>query len=387
MASVLLCNVYCPAWAGAYAVRLGKVLLVHCKAHEAGGGVIQYFAAGRGIAEGFVERHHLIELHFVLVLYNNAHVIVMHYAGLFKVVYANIRLQIAERFHYVRNGAVRLVLGNGGLLYFKGNDVVHGVFRANAGEVYNASGKLGRAVREQVAPVEYAGLFRSLQAVYGFVDFAYGVYAEFLLDICERAVIRRYNIVTVAGMGNACLPRRAYAGVNNAYEYGPLGPERHNVPKRSGSLFHVEFGYNMAQIIYLQLRINRFAHAVHCAAAANAEVCLHNYTGFHNPVSLSSTVLFFNYGYLIIAEILPRIEYMGQEFFGKAALVKAKRYRGRGAAVIKYRLAFGHEAKGLMIQHVTVKQRFAVFNYCNVCHVAVYYASGTNQPAGTAVVW
>ena len=27
-----------------------------------------------------------------------------------------------------------------------------------------------------------------------------------------------------------------------------------------------------------------------------------------------------------------------------------------------------------MIQHVTVKQRFAVFNYCNVCHVAVYYA-------------
>ena len=177
MTSVLLGDVYGPAGAGAYAVRLGKVLLVHCKAHEAGGGVIQYFAAGRGIAEGFVEGHHLIELHFVLVLYNNVHVIVMHYAGLFKVVYANIRLQIAERFHYVRNGAVRLILSYRCLLYFKGYNVIHRVLRANAGKVYNARSKLGRAVREQVASVEYAGLFRSLQAVYSFVDFAYGVYA------------------------------------------------------------------------------------------------------------------------------------------------------------------------------------------------------------------
>ena len=175
--------------------------------------------------------------------------------------------------------ALRAAGRDGAVGCFKRYNLVHGVFRPNAFKVYYAACKARCCVCKHVPAMEAVRLVASLQAVHAFVYFAHGNHPVKYGG--KAAVIRRHHKAAVVQFGYAAAPRRANAGVNNAYEHRAALPVRYRIPEQERALPHVKRAYFVVQIEYVKRLIHHSYNAVHAGnkARGKAKVRLKHYIG------------------------------------------------------------------------------------------------------------
>ena len=109
------------------------------------------------------------------------------------------------------------------------------------------------------------GEFAVFQPVGALLNLPDLLYADKFIQVGQRSVVGRHNILPLAGLCHNALSTGTYSGVNDRDKDGAQGPVIHRLKQAVGCLEHIVRSNIVGHIADDQLRGNLVGDPLHCA--------------------------------------------------------------------------------------------------------------------------